>query len=42
MTNLPDVDPIVIAMRSEPFDPHNSFLEINGDYHFGRKPFNRH
>jgi hypothetical protein len=32
MINLSDVDPIIIAMRPEPFDPHNSFLEINGDY----------
>jgi hypothetical protein len=32
MINLSDVDPIVVAMRSEPFDPDNSFLEIDGDY----------
>jgi hypothetical protein len=32
MINLPGVDPIVVAMRSEPFDRDNSFIEIDGDY----------
>jgi hypothetical protein len=32
MINLPDVDPIVVALRSEPFDPDNTFFEIHGDH----------
>jgi hypothetical protein len=32
MINLSDVDPIIVAMRSEPFDPDNTFLEIDGDH----------
>src|SRR5215471_766792 len=32
MIDLSDVDAIVVAMGSEPFDPDNSFLEIDGDY----------
>jgi hypothetical protein len=31
MINLPDVDPIVVDMRSKPFDPDNTFFEIYGD-----------
>jgi hypothetical protein len=32
MINLSDIDPVVVAMRSEPFDPDNSFLEIDCDH----------
>jgi hypothetical protein len=32
MINLSDVDPIVVAMRSEPFDPDNPLVEIDGNY----------
>jgi hypothetical protein len=32
MINLSDVDPIVVAMRSEPFDPDYPLLEIDRDH----------
>jgi hypothetical protein len=32
MINLSDVDPIIVTVRSEPFDPDNSFLEIHRDH----------
>src|SRR6516162_7693651 len=38
MIDLTDVDPIIVTVRSEPFDPHNSFLEIHGDYQAIRVP----
>jgi hypothetical protein len=31
MLDLPDIDSVIIAMRADPFDPDDAFLEVHGD-----------
>jgi hypothetical protein len=32
MINLSNIDPVIVVMRTEPFDPDNSLLEIDCNY----------
>jgi hypothetical protein len=31
MLNLSHIDLVVLSVRADPFDPHDTFLEIDGD-----------